>query len=75
VRIGGRVTVTYETPQNLLMARTIEQKSALYVGTLSAINQPDRTVSADKRFLGDKRFHLASEWDNPSRDYLPAHSE
>jgi hypothetical protein len=59
VRVGGRVTVTYETPQNLLLARTIEQKSALYVGTLSAINLPDRTVSADKRLLGDKRFHLA----------------
>jgi hypothetical protein len=59
VKVGGQVTVTYETPQNVLLARTIAQKSALYVGTLSAINLPDRTVSADKRFLGDKRFHLA----------------
>jgi hypothetical protein len=61
VKLGSRVTVVYEVPDNQFVARQIEQKSARFVGTLDAINMADRTIKASKQLLGDKRFHLADD--------------
>ena len=61
VKPGSRVTVVYEVPGNELVARQIEEKSAVFVGSLDAINLPDRTVSAGKKYLSDKKFHLADD--------------
>lgn len=59
VKMGNRVTVVYEAPGGQLVARRIEQKSVLFVGILDGINARDRTLNMGKKFLGDKRFHLA----------------
>ncbi|MDB6065617.1 MAG: hypothetical protein JWR26_1825 [Pedosphaera sp.] len=59
VKLGNRVTVVYESPGGQFVARRIEQKSVLFVGILDGINARDRTLSLGKKFLGDKRFHLA----------------
>ncbi|HEY4416221.1 MAG TPA: hypothetical protein VGO57_11055 [Verrucomicrobiae bacterium] len=58
VQIGEHVTVTYETPDNVLTACRIVQKSALYTGTLTAIDIPNRIVKT-KTFFGSKKFNLA----------------
>jgi hypothetical protein len=58
MKLGSQVTVTYEIPNNQFVARQIESKSAMYVGTLKAVSLPDRTVKAGKNLLGDKKFHL-----------------
>ncbi len=59
VKIGDRVTVVYEVPQDKLMARKIELPDAVYTGSLAAINADDRTISAGKKYLGDRKFRLA----------------
>jgi hypothetical protein len=59
VKLGNRVTVVYEAPGDLLVAREIEQKSVLFIGILDGVNAEERTLSVGKRFLGDKKFHLA----------------
>jgi hypothetical protein len=58
VKVGHQVTVVYELPGGSPTAREIEQTSAMYVGTLDAIDASMRTVKA-KHFVGDRKFSLA----------------
>lgn len=58
VQRGHTVRVTYEVPGGSPVAHRIEQKSASFEGTLTAIDVPERTVKA-KHLLGSKRFVLA----------------
>lgn len=55
---GQLVTVTFETPPGPPVARQIDQTSASYDGTLSAIDSSERTVKA-QRLGGANVFHLA----------------
>lgn len=57
VKAGSYVTVTYETPGDVMTAREIAQTSIEFTGTLTAIDLEDRTVKA-KTVFGTKRFHL-----------------
>jgi hypothetical protein len=59
IKAGSRVTVTYETPGGRWTARQIELPSLHFTGTLGAINLSERTLSASKPLLGEKRFHIA----------------
>jgi Cu/Ag efflux protein CusF len=58
VKLGSQVTVTYEIPNNQFVARQIESRRNTFVGALSAVSLPDRTIRAGKSLLGDKKFHL-----------------
>jgi hypothetical protein len=58
IQVGNHVTVTYETPQDTLMAREIAQTSAIFTGTLTAIDLDERTVKA-KAMFETKKFELA----------------
>ena len=58
IQIGGNVTVTYEEPGNALIATRIAQTSAVYTGTATAIDLPNRTITA-KALLGSKKFSIA----------------
>jgi Cu/Ag efflux protein CusF len=60
IKTGHKVSVTYETPNEALVARRIEQKSSTFVGDLSAIDVPARTVKARQLFT-NKKFNLANE--------------
>ncbi len=55
---GHRVTVIYESPNGTPTARQIDQTSATFTGTLTAIDLSDRTVKARATF-GAKKFNLA----------------
>ena len=57
--VGSYVTVIYETPNDKLTARQIAQTSALFTGSLTAIDLTEQTVKA-KALLGVKKFHLAN---------------
>ena len=61
VQVGNQVTVVYETPNGQWTARRIEQRSLQFTGSLDAIHIADRTISAGKKMIGDKEFHLASD--------------
>jgi len=58
IQVGNRVTVTYETPGSVPIARQIAQTSATFAGTLTAIDLDERTVKA-KSFLTTMKFNLA----------------
>lgn len=58
IQVGNHVTVTYETPNDTLMARQIAQTSATFTGTLTAIDLGERTVKA-KTLFDTKKFNLA----------------
>jgi hypothetical protein len=58
IQVGNHVTVTYETPQDTLTAREIAQTSAIFTGTLTAIDLDERTVKA-KAMFETKKFELA----------------
>jgi Cu/Ag efflux protein CusF len=60
VQPGNWVTVTYETPGDTPTARRIDQTSATYTGTLTAIDLTDRTIKA-KHLFGSKKFNLADD--------------
>jgi mannose-6-phosphate isomerase-like protein (cupin superfamily) len=57
IQVGNHVTVTYETPHDTLTARQIAQTSAMFTGTLTAIDLDERTVKA-KTLFGTKKFNL-----------------
>jgi hypothetical protein len=59
VKAGHWVTVLYELPDNKPTARRIDQTSATFTGTLTAIDLTDRTMKA-KHTVGSKKFNLAS---------------
>lgn len=61
VQVGNQVTVIYETPNGQWTARRIEQPSLQFTGSLDAIHVSDRTISAGKKMIGDKEFHLAKD--------------
>jgi Cu/Ag efflux protein CusF len=61
IKLGNRVTVVYETPNGQWTARRIEQPSLQFTGTLEAINAADRTLTAAKKLIGGKEFHLATD--------------
>jgi hypothetical protein len=58
IQVGNHVTVTYETPRETLTARQIAQTSAMFTGTLTAIDLDERTVKA-KAMFETKKFNLA----------------
>jgi hypothetical protein len=58
IKVGNHVTVTYETPGDLKIARQIAQTSIAFTGTLTAIDLGDRTVKASTTFA-TKKFNLA----------------
>ena len=55
---GNHVTVTYETPGNMLTAREIAQTSIEFTGTLTAIDLGEKTIKA-KAVFGSKEFNVA----------------
>lgn len=58
LKVGHTVSVIYESPNGLSLARRIEQRSPTFVGTIKAIDAESRTVKA-KDLLAEKTFHLA----------------
>ncbi len=58
VKLGSQVIVTYEIPNNQFVARQIEARSAMFVGTLNSVNAASRTIKVGKSLLGEKKFHL-----------------
>jgi hypothetical protein len=60
VKVGERVTVTFETPAGVPTARQIAQTSATFKGELTAIDLSERTLKA-KSLLNTKQFELAKD--------------
>lgn len=58
IQPGDHVTVTYEAPGDLQVARQIAQTSIEFTGSLVAIDLPERTVKAREGF-DTKKFNLA----------------
>lgn len=58
VQPGNYVTVTYETPNNTLVAHQIAQTSEEFTGELTAVNMNNRTLEA-KALFGTKKFDMA----------------
>ena len=58
IQPGNHVTVTYETPDNQLVARQIAQTSEKFTGTVTAIDLNQKTVKAKATFE-TKKFNLA----------------
>ena len=50
----------YELPNGTATARRIDQTSATYTGTVTAIDLTDRTMKA-KQLFGSKKFNLAKD--------------
>jgi hypothetical protein len=61
IKPGSHVTVIYETPNGRWTARWIEEPSQQFRGTLGAVNLADRTITAGKPLLGEKKFHLGDD--------------
>jgi Cu/Ag efflux protein CusF len=60
LQVGDAVQVTYEPVKGLRMARRIEQKSEMFVGTIEAVDATTRSVKA-KDLLSEKKFNLADD--------------
>ena len=60
VQTGEHVAVTYEVPDGQSTARRIDQTSARFTGSLTAIDLNTRTVKA-KSLSGSKKFNLADD--------------
>jgi sulfur carrier protein ThiS len=58
VNPGHHVTVVYELPSGAPVAREIDQTSATFAGTLTALDASDRTIKA-KHLTGTSKFFLA----------------
>lgn len=58
IQVGNHVTVTYEKPGDVLVAREIAQTSQVFTGALTAIDLEERTVKAKSTFAA-KKFFLA----------------
>jgi Cu/Ag efflux protein CusF len=61
IKTGSHVSVIYETPNGQWVAHWIEQPSQQFTGTLGIVNLEDRTVTAAKPLLGDKKFHIGDD--------------
>jgi Cu/Ag efflux protein CusF len=57
---GDHVMVTFETPNGTQVAREIDQTSRVFTGTLTAIDQDERTLKA-KTLLGTMKFNLGDD--------------
>jgi hypothetical protein len=60
IKPGDHVTVTYETPASRWVAYQIERPSRTFVGTLDAIDLPNRMLKAS-HYLGSERFSMADD--------------
>ena len=58
IKIGNHVTITYEKPGDVPVAREIAQTSVVFTGTLTAVDLDERTVKAKSAF-NTKKFFLA----------------
>lgn len=58
IKIGNHVTITYEKPGDVPVAREIAQTSVVFTGTLTAVDLDERTVKAESSFTS-KKFFLA----------------
>ena len=58
VEAGNRVTVTYEIPGGVSTARQIAQTSAVFTGSVTAIDLGERTVKA-KSMLSSRKLNVA----------------
>jgi Cu/Ag efflux protein CusF len=58
IQPGDHVTITYETPNGMPVAREISQTSAEFVGRLTALDLEAKTVKAKDTF-GTMKFNLA----------------
>lgn len=58
VQLGNHVTVTYETPNNQLVARQIAQTSEKFTGAVTAIDLNEKTLKAKVTFE-TKKFSVA----------------
>lgn len=58
IQPGNYVTVTYETPNDQLVARQIAQTSEKFIGTVTAIDLNQKTVKAKATFE-TKKFNIA----------------
>lgn len=61
VKLGDRVTVVYETPDDRLMAREIERKSITFAGTLNSIDYAAHAVTVGEKGRGGKLFRLSDD--------------
>lgn len=61
IKPGSHVTVIYEKPAGHWVARWIEQPSQQFTGTLDTVDLANRTISAGKPLLGDKKFHIGDD--------------
>jgi len=61
IKLGGHVTVVYNTPKGNWTATRIEHRSLELTGTLGAIDTRARTLTVGKKLIGDKNFHLAGD--------------
>jgi hypothetical protein len=59
VRPGDKISVSYELPDDSVVAYRIRDESERFVGTIGAIDLPDGTVKARKEPFGEKEFRLA----------------
>jgi hypothetical protein len=60
IKIGHRVTVTYEMPEDQPTARKLAQTSLEFAGELTAMDLEDRTVKV-KFMFSSRKFHVASD--------------
>jgi predicted RNA-binding protein len=58
IKVGNHVNVTYETPDDKMVAHQIAQTSIAFMGSLTAIDLDDRTIKAKSAFA-TKKFNLA----------------
>ncbi len=61
IKPGSHVTVIYEKPAGHWVAQWIEQPSQQFTGTLDTVDLANRTLSAGKPLLGDKKFHIGDD--------------
>jgi hypothetical protein len=59
IKPGHFVTVLYEDPEGMVVARRIAETSKNFARSLTAIDLSERTIKA-KAALGSKTFHLAN---------------
>jgi len=60
IKPGDHVAITYETPASLWVAYQIDRPSRIFVGTLDAIDLPNRMLKAS-HYLGSERFSMAND--------------
>jgi len=59
IQTGDQVTITCDTPNDMLTARQISQTSLAFTGDLTAIDLSEKTVKAQDTFDHTMKFNLA----------------